>query len=78
MASLAETEDGQALNVNADSAATELARALKPQPLKVVYLSKKKKKAACSMEMEKDLSDQPRCRGRAPYEPAMAPLWDAS
>ncbi|CAH0033330.1 unnamed protein product [Clonostachys rhizophaga] len=34
--SLAETEDGQVLNVNADSAAAELARALKPQPLKVV------------------------------------------
>lgn len=39
MSSLAETEDGRLLNVNADVAAAELARALKP--LKVVYLSEK-------------------------------------
>jgi N-acetyl-gamma-glutamyl-phosphate reductase/acetylglutamate kinase len=36
------TEDGQVLNVNANSDAAELARGLKPQSLKVVYLSKKK------------------------------------
>jgi N-acetyl-gamma-glutamyl-phosphate reductase/acetylglutamate kinase len=39
MTSLAESEDGRLLNVNADVAAAELARALKP--LKVVYLSEK-------------------------------------
>lgn len=39
MTSLAETEDGRLLNVNADVAAAELARAFKP--LKVVYLSEK-------------------------------------
>lgn len=39
MTSLAESEDGRLLNVNADSAAAELARAL--EPLKVVYLSEK-------------------------------------
>ncbi|KAF4595376.1 arg-6 protein [Ophiocordyceps camponoti-floridani] len=39
LTSLAETEDGQLLNVNADVAAAELARAL--EPLKVVYLSEK-------------------------------------
>ncbi|CAI6262508.1 unnamed protein product [Periconia digitata] len=37
--SMAETEDGQILNVNADVAAGELARAL--EPLKIVYLSEK-------------------------------------
>ena len=37
--SMAETEHGQSLNVNADVAAAELARAL--EPLKVVYLSEK-------------------------------------
>ncbi|KAK4550743.1 Protein arg-6, mitochondrial [Oleoguttula mirabilis] len=36
---MAETEDGQVLNVNADKAAAELARAL--VPLKIVYLSEK-------------------------------------
>ncbi|RDA86051.1 hypothetical protein CP532_1271 [Ophiocordyceps camponoti-leonardi (nom. inval.)] len=39
LSSLAETEDGRLLNVNADVAAAELARAL--EPLKVVYLSEK-------------------------------------
>ncbi|UNI13803.1 Protein arg-6, mitochondrial [Purpureocillium takamizusanense] len=39
LTSMAETEDGQLLNVNADVAAAELARAL--EPLKVVYLSEK-------------------------------------
>ncbi|KAI9750956.1 MAG: Protein arg-6, mitochondrial [Chaenotheca gracillima] len=39
LTSLAETPDGQVLNVNADVAAGELARAL--QPLKIVYLSEK-------------------------------------
>ncbi|KAK3940561.1 protein arg-6, mitochondrial [Diplogelasinospora grovesii] len=39
LTSMAETEDGQILNVNADVAAAELARAL--EPLKVVYLSEK-------------------------------------
>src|SRR5690606_35631814 len=37
--STAETREGQILNVNADVAAGELARAL--QPLKIVYLSEK-------------------------------------
>jgi len=37
LTSLAETPDGQILNVNADVAAAELAWAV--QPLKVVYLS---------------------------------------
>ncbi|MCU0218441.1 amino acid kinase family protein, partial [Mycobacterium tuberculosis] len=36
---MAETPDGQVLNVNADVAAGELARAL--QPLKIVYLAEK-------------------------------------
>jgi len=36
---MAESEDGQLLNVNADKAAAELAKAL--QPLKIVYLSEK-------------------------------------
>ena len=35
--SMAETIDGQILNVNADAAAAEMAKAL--QPLKIVYLS---------------------------------------
>ena len=35
--SMAETPDGQILNVNADAAAAELAKTL--QPLKIVYLS---------------------------------------
>jgi N-acetyl-gamma-glutamyl-phosphate reductase / acetylglutamate kinase len=39
MMSMAETDEGQILNVNADVVAAELARALKP--LKVVYLSEK-------------------------------------
>ncbi|KEY65743.1 hypothetical protein S7711_05573 [Stachybotrys chartarum IBT 7711] len=39
LTSMAETEDGRLLNVNADVAAAELARAL--EPLKVVYLSEK-------------------------------------
>lgn len=39
MTSLAESEDGRLLNVNADVAAAELARAIRP--LKVVYLSEK-------------------------------------
>ncbi|KAK7202986.1 hypothetical protein BZA70DRAFT_284495 [Myxozyma melibiosi] len=39
LTSLAETEDGQILNVNADVAAGELARVI--QPLKIVYLNEK-------------------------------------
>lgn len=39
LTSMAETADGQVLNVNADVAAGELARAL--QPLKIVYLAEK-------------------------------------
>lgn len=39
LTSMSETSDGQVLNVNADVAAGELARAL--QPLKIVYLSEK-------------------------------------
>ncbi|KAI9763406.1 MAG: Protein arg-6, mitochondrial [Geoglossum simile] len=39
LTSMAETSEGQVLNVNADIAAGELARAL--QPLKIVYLSEK-------------------------------------
>ncbi|CAF9942948.1 MAG: Protein arg-6, mitochondrial [Alectoria fallacina] len=39
LTSMSETPDGQVLNVNADVAAGELARAL--QPLKIVYLSEK-------------------------------------
>jgi N-acetyl-gamma-glutamyl-phosphate reductase/acetylglutamate kinase len=39
LCSMAETEDGQILNVNADVAAGALARAL--EPLKIVYLSEK-------------------------------------
>lgn len=39
LTSMAETEDGRLLNVNADVAAAELARAM--EPLKVVYLSEK-------------------------------------
>ncbi|EEU46966.1 uncharacterized protein NECHADRAFT_103816 [Fusarium vanettenii 77-13-4] len=39
LTSMAETEDGRLLNVNADVAAAELARAL--EPLKIVYLSEK-------------------------------------
>ncbi|KAI9831493.1 MAG: Protein arg-6, mitochondrial [Phylliscum demangeonii] len=39
LTSMAETAEGQVLNVNADVAAGELARAL--QPLKIVYLSEK-------------------------------------
>ncbi|KAJ5092492.1 hypothetical protein NUU61_007362 [Penicillium alfredii] len=39
LTSMAETQDGQVLNVNADVAAGELARAL--QPLKIVYLAEK-------------------------------------
>jgi N-acetyl-gamma-glutamyl-phosphate reductase/acetylglutamate kinase len=39
LTSLAETEDGQILNVNADVAAGELAKIL--QPLKIIYLNEK-------------------------------------
>jgi N-acetyl-gamma-glutamyl-phosphate reductase/acetylglutamate kinase len=39
LTSLAETEDGQILNVNADVAAGELAKVL--EPLKIVYLNEK-------------------------------------
>lgn len=39
LTSLAENEDGQILNVNADIAAGELAKVL--QPLKIVYLNEK-------------------------------------
>ncbi|KAF4954611.1 hypothetical protein FSARC_12051 [Fusarium sarcochroum] len=39
LTSMAESEDGHLLNVNADVAASELARAL--EPLKIVYLSEK-------------------------------------
>lgn len=39
LTSLAETEDGQILNVNADVAASELAKVL--EPLKIVYLNEK-------------------------------------
>jgi len=39
LTSLAETTDGQILNVNADVAAGELARVL--EPLKIVYLNEK-------------------------------------
>lgn len=39
LTSLAESEDGQILNVNADVAAGELAKAL--EPLKIVYLNEK-------------------------------------
>ncbi|KAK4982860.1 Protein arg-6, mitochondrial [Elasticomyces elasticus] len=39
LTAMAETEEGQILNVNADSAAQEIARELKP--LKIVYLSEK-------------------------------------
>lgn len=39
LTSMAESEDGQLLNVNADVAAAEISRAL--EPLKVVYLSEK-------------------------------------
>jgi acetylglutamate kinase len=42
MKSMAESEDGTLLDVNADVAAAGLARALHPQPLKVVYLSQKR------------------------------------
>lgn len=39
LTSLAESEDGQILNVNADVAAGELAKAL--EPLKIVFLNEK-------------------------------------
>ncbi|CAI6089673.1 unnamed protein product, partial [Clonostachys chloroleuca] len=55
MASLAETEDGQALNVNADSAATELARALKPQLLKVRLVRWRWKKIS---QINRDVEDE--------------------
>ncbi|KAL5606373.1 hypothetical protein BROUX41_002790 [Berkeleyomyces rouxiae] len=68
--SMAETTDGQILNVNADVAAAELARAL--EPLKVVYLSEKgglyngetnKKISAINLDEEYDhLMAQPWCR----------------
>ncbi|KKA27608.1 hypothetical protein TD95_001713 [Thielaviopsis punctulata] len=70
LTSMAETVDGQILNVNADVAAAELARAL--EPLKVVYLSEKgglyngetnKKISAINLDEEYDhLMAQPWCR----------------
>lgn len=69
MTSLAESEDGRLLNVNADVAAAELARALKP--LKVVYLSEKgglfngngSKISQINLDEEyDDLISQPWCR----------------
>ncbi|KAL7788310.1 Aspartate/glutamate/uridylate kinase [Trichoderma ceciliae] len=69
MTSLAESEDGRLLNVNADVAAAELARAL--EPLKVVYLSEKgglfdgngSKISQINLDEEFDyLMSQPWCR----------------
>ncbi|EHK50093.1 hypothetical protein TRIATDRAFT_51659 [Trichoderma atroviride IMI 206040] len=69
MTSLAESEDGRLLNVNADVAAAELARAL--EPLKVVYLSEKgglfngsgSKISQINLDEEyDDLMSQPWCR----------------
>lgn len=69
LTSMAESDDGCLLNVNADVAAAELARALKP--LKVVYLSEKgglfngegKKISQINLDEEFDyLMAQPWCR----------------
>lgn len=69
LTSMAESEDGQILNVNADVAAAELARAL--EPLKVVYLSEKgglfngegEKISHINLDEEfDDLMSQPWCR----------------
>ncbi|KAI8681644.1 Protein arg-6, mitochondrial [Fusarium keratoplasticum] len=69
LTSMAESEDGRLLNVNADVAAAELARAL--EPLKVVYLSEKgglfdgdgEKISAINLDAEFDhLMSQPWCR----------------
>jgi len=69
LTSMAETAEGQVLNVNADVAAGELARAL--EPLKVVYLSEKgglfdgdaKKISAINLDEEFDhLMAQPWCK----------------
>lgn len=69
LTSMAETAEGQVLNVNADVAAGELARAL--EPLKVVYLSEKgglfdgdaKKISAINLDEEFDhLMSQPWCK----------------
>lgn len=70
LTSMAETVEGQVLNVNADVAAAELARAL--EPLKVVYLSEKgglfnadtgEKISAINLDEEYDyLMSQPWCR----------------
>ena len=67
LTSMAETEDGQVLNVNADVAAGEIARAI--EPLKIVYLSEKgglfhgvtnKKISAINLDEEyDDLMKQP-------------------
>jgi acetylglutamate kinase len=69
LTSMAESEDGHLLNVNADVAAAELARAL--EPLKVVYLSEKgglydgdgEKISTINLDAEFDhLMAQPWCR----------------
>lgn len=69
LTSMAESEDGRLLNVNADVAAAELARAL--EPLKVVYLSEKgglfdgegEKISHINLDAEFDqLMSQPWCR----------------
>lgn len=69
MTSMAESEDGRLLNVNADVAAAELARAL--EPLKMVYLSEKgglfdgdgEKISHINLDEEFDhLMSQPWCR----------------
>ncbi|UPK91590.1 hypothetical protein LCI18_002525 [Fusarium solani-melongenae] len=69
LTSMAESEDGHLLNVNADVAAAELARAL--EPLKVVYLSEKgglfdgdgEKISTINLDAEFDhLMSQPWCR----------------
>lgn len=69
LSSMAESEDGRLLNVNADVAAAELARAL--EPLKVVYLSEKgglfdgegEKISHINLDEEFDqLMSQPWCR----------------
>ncbi|KAG5973467.1 Protein arg-6, mitochondrial [Claviceps digitariae] len=69
LTSMAESEDGRLLNVNADVAAAELARAL--EPLKVVYLSEKgglfdgegQKISHINLDAEFDsLMSQPWCR----------------
>lgn len=69
LTSMAETPEGQVLNVNADVAAGELARAL--EPLKIVYLSEKgglfngetnEKISAINLDEEfEDLMSQPWC-----------------